>query len=154
MGKGINLSIWSNLNNFNPYENWGDKNKVNGLLILLLDKITDEIKVFSWNKYRKFSPCIVHCAFKTNGHSPNSQHYLGNAVDFHFENIRPLQAYKIINKTIQNYQAENFIGLGIYPDWYKPGFHLDIRGYKARWSKIAGKYTKLQYGLEKVSEDF
>lgn len=148
------MSIWGKIKHFNPNEKWGDKNKINGLLLLLLDRITEEIKNYSWQKYKKIAPCIIHCGYKTSGHSPKSQHYKGNAVDFHFENISPKEAYNIILQVLKDHQIDNYVGLGVYPDWYKPGFHLDIRGYKARWSEVIGKYRPIKYGIERLNEDF
>ncbi len=148
------MSIWSKLKHFNLNENWGDKNKVNGLLLVLLDNITERVKTYSWNKYKKISPCIIHCAYKISGHSPNSQHYKGNAADFHFENIPASEAYMVMTEVLREFQAEGFVGLGVYPDWHKPGFHLDVRGYKARWAKVMGIYKHIKYGLKKLNEDF
>ncbi len=148
------MSIWLKVKHFNPGEKWGDKNKINGLLVLLLDKITDRVKEYCWNKYKRISPCIIHCAYETSGHSLNSQHYKGNAADFHFENITALEAYEIMIKVLKEFQTEDFVGLGVYPDWFKPGFHLDVRGYKARWSQVIGKYTSIDEGLKKLYGDY
>jgi uncharacterized protein YcbK (DUF882 family) len=144
------MSIWNKLKHFNPNENWGDKNKVNGLLLLLLDSITEDVKQYSWAKYKKISPCIIHCAYESSGHCDNSQHYKGNAADFHFENIPLKQAYEVMLTVLKEHQAENFVGLGIYPDWIKSGFHLDVRGEKARWSRIGGVYKRIEDGLSCV----
>ncbi len=148
------MSVWGKVKHFHPGENWGDKNKVNGLLILLLDKITDRVKDYCWKHYKKISPCVIHCAYETSGHSPNSQHYIGNAADFHFENIPASEAYRIITEVLREFQAEGFVGLGVYPDWHKPGFHLDVRGYKARWSRIIGKYRPVKQGVDKLNKEF
>jgi len=144
------MSIWSKIKHFSPAENWGNPTKINGLLLLLLDEITEEIKNYSREKYQKISPCIIHCAYETSGHSPSSQHYKGNAVDFHFKNIPAIEAYNLILKFLKNYQVENFIGLGVYPNWNNPGFHLDVRGYKARWSRVNGIYKTIGSGLNKL----
>lgn len=138
------MSIWSKLNHFHQGEKWGNKDKVNGLLLLLLDIITDRIKQYSWEKYKRISPCIIHCAYETTGHSANSQHYKGNAADFHFENVNLPEAYNIILAVLKEYQVEEFTGLGVYPDWHTPGFHLDLRGEKARWSRINGVYRRIE----------
>jgi len=141
------MGIWSKLNNFSPCENWGDKKKVNGLLLILLDLITNKVKENSWDKYRKVTPCIIHCAYKTEGHSENSQHYKGNAVDFHFENISAKDVYYIIKNVLESYQLDDFVGFGVYPEWYKQGFHLDVRGYRARWTRIGGIYKAIDKGI-------
>jgi len=144
------MTIWGKVKHFHPKENWGESSRVNGMLILLLDKITGEVKKYCWREYKRISPCIIHCAYETSGHSVNSQHYTGNAADFHFENISAIKAFELILKVLKDYQMDEFVGLGVYPDWYKPGFHLDVRGYKARWSQVIGKYRHINEGLEKI----
>jgi uncharacterized protein YcbK (DUF882 family) len=141
------MSIWSKLNNFSPSENWGDKDKVNGSLLETLDIITNEIKRVTWERYKKVSPCIIHCAYEVTGHSEKSEHYKGNAADFHFNNIPPLEAYETILQILKEYQKYNHVGFGVYPDWYNQGFHLDVRGYKARWSQVNGLYTEINKGV-------
>ena len=144
------MQIWDKLKHFSPAENWGNSNKINGFLLFLLDEITEEVKKYSRENHKKNSPCIIHCAYETSGHSPNSQHYQGNAVDFHFKNISTKKAYEIICEVLKKNQTENFVGLGIYPDWHNPGFHLDTRGHKARWSRIDGVYKSIEYGIKKI----
>lgn len=140
------------MNHFHPGEKWGNKNKVNGLLLLLLDIITDRIKQYSWENHKKVSPCIIHCAYQTTGHSTHSQHYKGNAADFHFENIALSDAYNIIMAVLKEYQVEEFTGLGVYPDRRTPGFHLDVRGEKARWSRINGVYRGIEDFLNHLNK--
>ena len=142
------MTIWSKLKHFHPNENWGDKDKVNGLLLLLLDEITDKVKDYAINNLEENAYCIIHCADEQGGHSPRSQHYKGNAADFHFKNISPGKVYIIIQKVLKDLQLENFVGLGVYPDWHNPGFHLDVRGEKARWSRVNGKYTVIKEGVK------
>ena len=142
------MSIWSKLKHFNQTENWGNPLKVNGSLLLLLDKIADNVRKYAWQKYKVITPCIIHCAYARSGHCTNSQHYKGNAVDFHFMGISAKEAYEVILQTLKNYQMINFVGLGVYPDWFHKGFHLDVRGYKARWSRINNIYTDIDKGIE------
>jgi uncharacterized protein YcbK (DUF882 family) len=146
------MAVWSKLKHFNRWEAWGEPGKVNGLLLFLLDKITEEVKNYARQKYKVVTPCIIHCAYATGGHSPNSQHYKGNAADFHFKNIPAYEVYTIIQKALADYQVSDFVGLGVYPDWRIPGFHLDVRGYKARWSQVIGKYTDITRGAEILKE--
>ncbi|HSA06131.1 MAG TPA: hypothetical protein P5556_03020 [Candidatus Gastranaerophilales bacterium] len=144
------MDIWRALKHFKPHENWGNSKKINGMLLLLLDEITEQVKSYSLCNYNKNSPCIIHCAYETSGHSPNSQHYKGNAADFHFSNIPPFKTYETIIKVLKDTQTENFVGLGVYPDWINPGFHLDARGEKARWSRINDVYKSINDGLNKL----
>jgi len=136
--------IFLQLDNFTPYENWGDASKVNGTLLLLLQ----EIRAYVGKSF------VIHNAYEKGGHSEKSQHYIGNAVDFHIEGISFLNAIEEIEEAIRFYQVEDHIGLGIYPDWYNPGFHLDVRGTKARWGRVGSTYVSYenakQYAYDKT----
>jgi uncharacterized protein YcbK (DUF882 family) len=122
------------LKHFHPEEKgWkGNFHKVNGLLLLLLDALREEIGC----------PFVIHCAYETSGHSPKSQHYLGNAVDFHIEGLPFLEAMGRMERALENLQVSDRVGLGIYPHWLHPGFHLDVRGLRARWGRF-------DYGLSR-----
>ena len=130
------------LKHFHPEEpGWkGNFHKVNGLLLLLLDALREEIG----------HPFVVHCAYETGGHSPNSQHYLGNAVDFHIEGLSFPEAIERMEEALERLQVADRVGFGIYPDWNNPGFHLDVRnvGRKVRWGRIGEQYVSYQEALE------
>ncbi len=96
-------------------------------------------------------PVIIHEAFATSGHAPNSQHYLGNAVDLHIEGFSLIEMYLAAERF-------NFTGVGLYgPDvWRNPGLHLDVRPLAkgqpgARWGcrMVEGKrvYGPLDEGF-------
>ncbi|MBN2251069.1 MAG: hypothetical protein JW724_03225 [Candidatus Altiarchaeota archaeon] len=112
---------------FDPSENWGDHTKVSGLLLLLLYAIRN---ITGW-------PMIVHCAYEQAGHNPTGQHPLGNAVDIHFlQRQTPKDFYDQIltmETVLKGLQAWDRVGIGIYPGWACPGFHLDVRGDHASW---------------------
>ena len=81
----------------------------------------------------------VNHGFKTDGHSKNSQHYKGTAVDFRFvTNTSYYDQIKRVEEILKAWQLWNFVGLGLYPDWNNPGFHIDARGHKARWGYVSG----------------
>ena len=132
--------IWTKLKYFGPHERWGDPKKIDPLLLLILDDLRSR-----WGR-----PFIIHCAYETSGHSPNSYHYLGRAVDFHIEDPRPIQEQaKILEEMLEecivtvgftDIKADSICGLGYYEDWVRPGFHLDTRGYRARWRMENGRY--------------
>jgi len=126
------MSIWSYLKHFSPRENWGDPKKISGTLLLVLDTIRERI---GW-------PIVIHCAYETEGHNPNGYHPRGMAADFHFDINYPFY-YQVgtLLKILAELQMTNSIGLGVYPDWYHPGFHLDVRGYYARWGRIGKRYV-------------
>lgn len=131
MIRGLNMDIFTQLENFSPKEPWGDPKKVNGVLLLLLQ----EIRTYIGNRF------VIHNAYETKGHSENSQHYIGNAVDFHIERVPFRKSILDVEEAIKYFQVENHIGLGIYPEWHHPGFHLDVRGTKARWGFLEGRYV-------------
>ncbi len=105
---------------------------IDGVTLLLLDRLRHEIGC----------PIIVHAAVDVNGthgHAINSYHLVKSgctAVDFHFDTTCTLkeQFYDVINS--------GFDGIGFYPEWGNPGFHVDIRGHKntSLWIKRWGKY--------------
>ncbi|MCK4822302.1 hypothetical protein KA005_41450, partial [bacterium] len=110
--------------------------KMSGLLLFVLHDI----------RFRSGWPTIIHCG--TQGkHCKGSYHYKGMAVDFHFVVPNSSISFRDQSKFLMQYlvdmQLDNFVGLGIYPEWNNPGFHLDTRGKKARWLKQGGEYVAL-----------
>lgn len=85
-------------------------------------------------------PIIIHenGGFSFTGHIDGSYHYQGMAADFHFLWGLPFseQARRIFN-------LGKFGGIGIYPEWNHPGFHVDIRSGFQIWVKRNGVYTYL-----------
>lgn len=129
------------------FERWEfkeDSEKVNGLVLFLLEKIRKRII-----QHDARAGINIHEAYATSGHSENSQHYKGNAVDFHIITIIDyIIQIELIENILIDLQVENFVGLGIYPTWNSEGFHIDIRGTRARWGYIGGD----QVGYEKAKE--
>lgn len=131
--------IWQRLKHFSKNENWGNPDKMNGLLLITLDEIRD----------RCDNRIIIHCG--TQGqHVENSRHYTGDAVDFHVENMSLKNSYSIILNVFEDFQIVNKTGLGIYLDWKNQGFHLDLRPGKGRWARIEGKYTGIEQALRRL----
>ena len=65
----------------------------------------------------------IHVGWENDGHSTNSYHYKGLAVDFHFS------THKDFAQQLAWIEAvPEFGGIGFYPDW-KPhaGWHIDLR---------------------------
>jgi len=124
---------WERVKWFSPEENWGDPYRIYKKLIFMLDAMRDFAGV----------RVIIHCAYETSGHSPNSYHYKGMAVDLHFEGLNLLDQFIIASRW-------DFGGIGVYPFWKNPGLHVDIRPIpekytkEARWWRdAAGKYHPL-----------
>ena len=126
--------IWNNLQYFKKTENWGDPDKMNPEFLILLDNIRDIIGY----------PISINCGYSTNGHATKSQHYLGNAVDFVVLGVSMQVAYELIIDALDELGMNDKVGLGVYPFWNTQGFHIDLRGNKARWSRAAsGKYVSI-----------
>uniref|UniRef100_A0A6H1ZFP0 Putative peptidase n=1 Tax=viral metagenome TaxID=1070528 RepID=A0A6H1ZFP0_9ZZZZ len=136
--------IWDHIKNFNREENWGNPDKINGALLLLLDKLREIIG----------HPIHINEGYNDKGHAEKSQHYLGNAVDFYIEGSPLKEAYELLKDALIELNVWHNVGLGIYPHWNNPGFHLDIRGEMSRWGRIKknGKeeYVKFGEALEKA----
>jgi uncharacterized protein YcbK (DUF882 family) len=136
------MMVWNNIKYFRPTENWGDSKRMNPMLLILLDKLRDIIG----------KPISINCGYETEGHEPNSQHGYGNAVDFHVKGMKFKEANQQILAAldiiiIAGRKASDLVGYGIYPHWNTAGFHLDVRGYKARWGALNrdGKQTYVSF---------
>lgn len=98
---------------------------------------------------------VIHCLFESTGHVSKSQHYLGKACDFHIvptTKMSYVDQIELIEEVFENFGITEKIGLGIYPTWNNKGFHVDVRGYKARWGylgKDAVSFTDaLKYAVD------
>ena len=122
---------WEQVKHFSPNENWGNPYKMSFELLRRLDALREFVS----------HRIIIHCGYSNGGHTENSQHYLGKAVDFHIENVSLINQYLAAERFM-------FTGIGIYPDWNNPGLHCDVR-YKSnespqdRWVKLNKKYIPL-----------
>lgn len=118
---------WRHIKYFTPEENWGKPEKMDDLLLKNLDLLRDFVGF----------PFKVHCGYATTGHSKNSYHYKGLAVDGHFEKLSLVEQFLF---AIQF----SFNGIGIYPYWENPGLHLDLRPGPQRklWMQTREGYYK------------
>jgi len=119
---------WDKVKHFTKFENWGDQEKIEPLLVYELDKFRDFIS----------QPVSIHCAYAGGGHQPKSQHYIGRAVDIHVKGMTLFEAFIAASRF-------GFSGIGIYPQWNNPGLHLDIRleTIRAIWGQINGVYVNV-----------
>lgn len=136
--------IWNHIRHFKPTEAWGDPSRMNGLLLFLLDSIRDR-----WGDAR----FIIHCGFETGGHEKNSFHKFGAAVDFHIDSALsfPEQITRM-EAILKELQVFDRVGLGVYPDWNHPGFHLDVRGSYSRWGRIGETYVGWNSAIEHAAK--
>lgn len=121
------MTNWDIVKHFKPEEWVTQPDMVKPELVYLLDEIRDALGF----------PIVIHVAYEPTGHSKNSKHYTGEAVDFHIKGISLGEAWLELERW------SSIGGLGVYPFWTNPGFHVDIRPTrrKARWWRdLAGKY--------------
>ena len=77
---------------------WGDSNKVNGLLLRILDDIREEAQ----------RPIVIHAACEIDGHAENGEHPRGDAIDFHFVHGDIKSNYLAIIKVLDKYGLTNY----------------------------------------------
>ena len=118
---------------FKPSE-FHDFDRMNSALLEELDKLRE------W-----LGSSIVITSSTDGVHEPNSQHYLGRAVDIMFP-----ESKKTLRQIYEQCLKMKFMGIGIYPNWKYfgkeiGGLHLDIRETKVRaqWMGVrkSGKQT-------------
>jgi len=114
-------SIWDQLNHFGMNENWGRFGFMDVRLLHNLDAIRDEL-------HRGIN---INCAYESSGHSSKSTHYLGMAADFYVTDTCPQELYTLYCFFLDNWYG----GVGVYPYWNKPGFHLDIGPNYRTWTR-------------------
>ena len=122
------MDIWTLIQRFfTKNEAWGDWSKINPVLLYVN---------YALRCYAK-QPIIIHCAYELSGHMTDSQHYLGNAADWHFNSNDPFfSQIDTVVSFLSDYGIFDKVGLGIYPAWNNPGFHLDVRGHYSRWGWV------------------
>lgn len=126
-------SYWDNIQHFEPKEWQKDPGKASPVLVYAVDNARHMAGV----------PIIIHACWDDSGHSEQSYHYTGQAVDFHFEpGLTKLQEFSAL-------AAQPEIGaIGYYPEWQpRPGWHVDVRNWNSGrlyWSRQGGIY---QYGV-------
>lgn len=130
------MDIFDRLVYFERIERWGDPARMNGALLLLLDAVRGLVGF----------PFVIHSGYR--GGANEGEHGNGNAVDFHIAGLEPYMAYLKLTEALAELQALDFVGLGVYPQWNNPGFHLDGRGRKARWGQVDGRYCGIDEALE------
>lgn len=118
---------WGRVRNFTPAENWGDPEKVNASLVYIMDALRNWL---GW-------PIFINNAFAASGHATKSQHYVGNADDFRIDcDLDFAEQVRLVEEFLEAFGLADQVGFGIYPNWHRPGFHLDVRGKRARWGAV------------------
>lgn len=126
----VNETInWTNIQYFEPNENWGNISKLDVNLVYGLDRL------------RKICglPIHIHCAVDERPDNPTSYHPRGMAADIHIERM------SLLSQFLWAIKVRRFGGIGLYPDWNNPGLHIDTRQDCRRgfWIQKDGKYIEL-----------
>ena len=75
--------------------------------------------------------------FSSTGHATGCAHYFGLAADIQFPKADLSEVSNFIRQS-------SFNGVGFYPFWNTPGFHVDTLSRRARWIRIKnGSYVSL-----------
>jgi len=127
---------WSKVKHFSPTEWRKDPTKVSSELVYAADEVRDIA-----GKYYPGVKFIIHVAWDDGGHSPKSYHYTGLAVDFHFS-VPDNVTFPYSEQFALLSSMRVFGGIGFYPFWNHPGWHIDLRDRKPTlyWTRIHGKY--------------
>jgi len=76
------------------------------------------------------------------GGARRSRHLLGEAADIVVKGLTPERMYRLAEQV----EAFRNGGIGLYP---QQGFiHVDVRGGRARWARLDGKYVALEKALQ------
>lgn len=143
-----NYLVWMILDAFKITQAWGDPFKMHPILLFIIEKFNKSLPHGCWIK--------VHCGYKEKASKKNSYHCHGRAIDFHVVGCTFVEAeshlMKFLNESVilhgMEYKMISYVGIGIYPEWSDPGFHLDIRGKPNSWARIDSNYTTYTQGLE------
>lgn len=97
--------------------------KISAELLFLID----DIREASGYKIR------INSDWRPNG---SGYHPIGLALDFCWpeQKINSLEQYCLLREFRQ------IGGLGYYPDWHTPGWHIDLRSGFAQWVRLDGDY--------------
>ncbi|MBN1573730.1 MAG: hypothetical protein JW984_11095 [Deltaproteobacteria bacterium] len=116
MSKKMTREDWDNLKYFSIAENWGNPLDMDKDFMLFLDDLRGYMEL----------QFVVN--YGTQGkHSTDSFHYKGRAVDGHFLDITPMACLDRLMERLDEHGHRDKVGIGFYPDWYNPGFHIDNR---------------------------
>lgn len=80
-------------------------------------------------------PIIVTAGYDSQGHSSDSYHYKGKAIDI------IICTLKSMREQWDYIKISGFSGIGVYPEWtykdFKGGFHLDTRNVSQLWRQLS-----------------
>jgi len=120
---------WTAIKHFKPAD-FGYDTILQGLewrVVVLLDAIQRAMP----------APVRVLTTYTTFGHAANSYHYQGLAADFQLTSpVQPFEQFVVLSS------FREIGGLGWYPEWNTPGWHIDLRenSRQVRWVRSADHY--------------
>jgi hypothetical protein len=129
--------FWASIWHFKPEEFAAPEEPASGLKMnFAVVRTLDDLREKSGH------PIVVHQngGFSFRGHCDGSLHYSGRAIDFHFD----WPDLMLRQQAMLVFGMGRFCGIGIYPEWNHPGFHVDMRyGPFQVWVKRGEKYLYL-----------
>jgi uncharacterized protein YcbK (DUF882 family) len=111
---------WSKLKYFKPTEKWGNPDKMDMRLLVALDDFRHTLGI----------PIHIMEGYATSGHSSQSFHYKGLAVDCRLIDPKTNKARDLATHVLAAFKSP-FTGVGIYT-WGATGpfLHLDVRPHQ------------------------
>lgn len=129
---------WTQIKYFRPEEWQKDPERVSPTLVKVLDEIR-RVSLF---------PIVIHVAWDWAGHSPKSFHYSGLAVDFHWA-VDPKEfSYGEQFMLLSSFRELG--GIGFYPYWNNPGWHVDLRDRNPRLLWYRDENGNYVYGYKEI----
>lgn len=102
------------------------------------------------------SPIVVTSDYREGAKAPSGEpsfHALGWALDIASPGISCVSLFLEAEKLCTSSGGICFGGIGLYPDWSRPGIHIDLGPKGRRWCQYAGTYRPLtRYTLRRVME--
>jgi len=135
--EGTDMLTWNDIKWFKA-EEFDDRHKIN------LGKDMDMETVHRLDSLRGWVACpiIITAGYDSQGHSSDSYHYKGKAVDFIIcSDMTMREQWRYI-------KISGFNGIGVYPDWkyedFRGGWHCDTRDIPQVWRQVVkGEYFYL-----------
>jgi uncharacterized protein YcbK (DUF882 family) len=122
---------WEKIKHFSPSEKWGDPAQMEFFIVQALDDLAEYVK-------RRI---YVNCGFDPT--RKTGQHPLGKAIDCCCPDMQLFDFFLAATR------FPVFRGIGVYPEWNRPGLHLDNRLLSSHlsprdlWGCRNGKYVVL-----------
>lgn len=131
---------WDKVRFFTKEEWKQNPDRVSKKLVLTVDDLRYRASLINPR-----TTCIIHEAWASSGHAPKSYHYTGLAVDLHFTHLDIMDQWGILSS------CRAIGGLGYYPDWNNPGWHIDLRPVQYRLTWLCHRHNYI-YGPTVITD--